>query len=154
MKSESESHSVVSDSLWSHGTLQDRILEWVTFPFSRGSSQSRDQPRSPTLQVGSLPAELQRKPKTTTVDSLSLLQEIFRTQESNWGLLRCRRILYRLSYEEKKVKRVILQAWPLLRLPDVYTWKIGSLVPQPPSLQTSAENLQRFLANCVHDCED
>ena len=26
-----------------HGTLQARILEWVDFPFSRGSSQSRDQ---------------------------------------------------------------------------------------------------------------
>ena len=25
-----------------HGTLQARILEWVTFPFSRGSSQPRD----------------------------------------------------------------------------------------------------------------
>ena len=25
-----------------HGTLQARILEWVTFPFSRGSFQSRD----------------------------------------------------------------------------------------------------------------
>ena len=25
-----------------HGILQSRILEWVTFPFSRGSSQSRD----------------------------------------------------------------------------------------------------------------
>ena len=26
-----------------HGILQARILEWVTFPFSQGSSQSRDQ---------------------------------------------------------------------------------------------------------------
>ena len=26
-----------------HGILQDRILEWVAFPFSRGSSQLRDQ---------------------------------------------------------------------------------------------------------------
>ena len=26
-----------------HGILQARILEWVTFPFSRGSSKSRDQ---------------------------------------------------------------------------------------------------------------
>ena len=26
-----------------HGILQARILEWVTIPFSRGSSQSRDQ---------------------------------------------------------------------------------------------------------------
>ena len=25
-----------------HGTLQARILEWVAFPFSRGSSQARD----------------------------------------------------------------------------------------------------------------
>ena len=33
----SESHSVVSDSF-----LQARILEWVAFPFSRGSSQPRD----------------------------------------------------------------------------------------------------------------
>jgi len=43
----SESHSVVSDSLWHglytvHGTLQARILQWVAFPFSRGSSQPRD----------------------------------------------------------------------------------------------------------------
>ena len=44
-KSESESHSVMSDSEvpWNvvRGILQARILEWVTFPFSRGSSQSR-----------------------------------------------------------------------------------------------------------------
>ena len=30
--------------------------------------------------------------------SLSLLQQIFLTQESNWGLLHCRWILYQLSY--------------------------------------------------------
>ena len=40
--SESESHSVVPDSLWPHGVLQARILQWVAFPFSRGSSQPRD----------------------------------------------------------------------------------------------------------------
>ena len=44
-ESESKSHSVVSDSLQPtvHGILQARILEWVVFPFSRGSSQPRDQ---------------------------------------------------------------------------------------------------------------
>ena len=26
-----------------HGIVQARILEWVAFPFSRGSSQPRDQ---------------------------------------------------------------------------------------------------------------
>ena len=33
-----------------HGILQARILEWVAFPFSRGSSQPRDQPGSPTCR--------------------------------------------------------------------------------------------------------
>ena len=77
-----------------HGILQDRIPEWVAFPFSKGSSQ----PRSRT-QVDSLPAEPQGKPRNTGVGSLSLLQQVFPTQESNWGLLHCRRILYHLSYQ-------------------------------------------------------
>ena len=37
-----ESLLVVSKSLQPHGILQARILEWVAFPFSRGSSQPRD----------------------------------------------------------------------------------------------------------------
>ena len=45
--SESESHSFMSDSLQPHGRvhgiLQARILEWVAIPFSKGSSQPRDQ---------------------------------------------------------------------------------------------------------------
>ena len=49
--------------------LQARILEWVAFPFSRGSSQPRIKPRSPTLQVDSLPAESQGKSKNTGVGS-------------------------------------------------------------------------------------
>ena len=40
--SESESHLVMSDFLSPHGILQARILEWVAFPFSWGSSQPRD----------------------------------------------------------------------------------------------------------------
>ena len=56
-------------------------------------------PRSPALQVDSLPAEPQGKPKNTGVGSLSLLQGIFATQESNWGILHCRQILYQLSYQ-------------------------------------------------------
>ena len=72
-----------------------RILEWVAYPFSRGSSQ----PRSPALQVDSLPAEPQEKPKSTAVSSLSLLQGIFPTQDLNWNFLHCRRILYQLSHE-------------------------------------------------------
>ena len=82
-----------------HGILQARILEWVAFPFSRISSNPGIEPRSPTLQADSLPAEPQRKPKNTGVGSLSLLQGIFPTQELNLGLLHCRQILYQLSYQ-------------------------------------------------------
>ena len=79
--------------------LQARILEWVAFPFSRDLPNPGIKPRSLALQVDSLPAEPPGKPKNTGVGSLSLLQWIFLTQESNWGLLHCRRILYQLSYE-------------------------------------------------------
>ena len=56
-----------------------RILEWVAFPFSRGWSQPRDGTQVSALQVDSLPAEPQGKPKNTGVGSLSLLQQIFPT---------------------------------------------------------------------------
>ena len=94
----SESRSVVSDSetLWTvvHGILQARILEWVAFPFSTQGLN----PGVPHCRRISLPAEAQGKPKNTGVGSLSLLRQIFPTQESNQGLLHCRHILYQLSY--------------------------------------------------------
>ena len=71
-----------------HGNLQTRILEWVAFPFYRGSSQPRD-----WLQISRIvdrffiPAEPQGKPKNTGVGRLSLLQWIFPSQESIRGLL-------------------------------------------------------------------
>ena len=54
---------------------------------------------SPALQADSLPTESQGKPKNTGVGSLSLLQRIFVTQEWDRSLLRCRQLLYQLSYE-------------------------------------------------------
>ena len=45
-----------------HGISQGRILEWVAISFSRGSSQYRDQTRSPALQTDSLPSEPPGKP--------------------------------------------------------------------------------------------
>ena len=77
-----------------HGILQARTLEWVAFPFSKGSSQPMDRTQVSTLQVDSLPAE--PKPKNAGVGSLFLLQQIFLTQESTRGL---RWILYQLSYQ-------------------------------------------------------
>ena len=53
---------------------------------------------SPTFQVDSLPSEPPGKPRNTGVGSLSILQGIFPSQESYWGLLHCRWVLYQLSY--------------------------------------------------------
>ena len=81
-----------------HGILQVRILEWLLCPPGDLPNPGIE-PRSPALPADSLPAEPPGKCKKTGVGNLSLLQGIFLTQESNWGLLHCRRILYQLSYQ-------------------------------------------------------
>ena len=68
------------------------------FPSPRDLPNSGIEPRSPALQAEFLPADA-GKPKNTGVGSLSLLQQIFPTQELNWGLLHYRWILYQLSYQ-------------------------------------------------------
>ena len=83
-----------------HGILQARILEWIAIPFSRGSSQPKDQTQVPCIAGRFLPAESRGKPKNTGMGSLSLLQQIFPTQQSNRGLMHCRQILYQLSYQD------------------------------------------------------
>ena len=98
-----ESRSVVSDSLQPHGIILS--MEFFSRPeywsgellLSPGDLPSPEtEPRSPALQADSSPAEPQGKSKNTGVGSLSLLIPI---QESNRGLLHCRRILYQLSYQ-------------------------------------------------------
>ena len=84
-------------------------------------------PRSPTLQADSLPAESQGKPKNTGMVNLSLLQQIFPTQESDWGLLHCRLILDKLSYQGSPI--LLSGIWlncfrvcfcPILNVTDFY----------------------------------
>ena len=64
--------AVVSDAMRPqghlHGILQSRILEWVAIPFSRGSSQPKDQTQVSQMQVDSLPTEPQGKPMERTKD--------------------------------------------------------------------------------------
>ena len=81
-----------------HGILQARTLDWGAVPFTRGSSQPRDQTQVSTLQADSLPAGPPGKPKNTGVGSQSLLQGNLPTQELNQGLLHGRQILYQLRY--------------------------------------------------------
>ena len=83
-ENESESHSVMSDSLWPH----------VLY--------------SPWNSPG----------QNTGVDSLSLLQGIFPTQESNPSLPHCRQILYQLSHrgsKRGKGKEILNKSQYLLR---------------------------------------
>ena len=112
---ETESLSVMSNSLQPHGlwtapwTLQlpgqsmefSRPEHWSGYPFPSPGDLPKPEikPRSPTLQVDSLPAESHGKPKNTGVGSLSLLQQIFLAQEPNWGLLHCSWVLYQLRYQ-------------------------------------------------------
>ena len=115
-----------------HGILQARILERVAFPFSRGPSQPRDQTQ--VSHTDSLPAEPAGKPKNTGVGSLSLLQRIFPTQESNWGLLRCWRILYQLSYQGIIKEGELLNTQKVHKNSDRHfqrtaAWGIISLLP-------------------------
>ena len=81
-----------------HGILQVRILEWVA-PSPGDLPNPGIEPRSPALQAVSLPVEPPGKPKNTGVGSLSLLHGIFPTQESSWGLLNCRQIVYQLNHQ-------------------------------------------------------
>ena len=81
------------------GILQARILEWVAMPLPRGSFQPRDQTQVSIIAAGFFTILDTREAQDTGVGSLSLLQGIFLTQVSNWGLLHCRRILSQLSYQ-------------------------------------------------------
>ena len=99
----SESRSVVSDSLQVHGILQPEHWSGQPSPSPGDLPNPGIEPRSPTLQVDSLPAEPPGKPENTGVGSLSLLQRIFPTQRSNQGLLNCSRILYRAIREAAKL---------------------------------------------------
>ena len=49
-----------------HGILQARILEWVAFSFSRGSSQPRDQTQVSHIEGRFFTSRATRKPKCTS----------------------------------------------------------------------------------------
>ena len=120
-----------------HRILQTRILEWVAFPFSRGSSQLRDQTQVSCIVGRFFTSWATGKPKNTGVGSLSLLQWIFQTQESNWGLLHWRRVLYYLSYQGSPGdnKLVLSDAWePCLLSYFIYLPVFSAF---PPKLQAS-----------------
>ena len=84
-------------TLQPHGLFVEfsRPEYWSGWPFPSPEDLPNPgiKPWFPALQVDSLPAEPLGKPKNTGVGSLSLFQGNVPTQESNQGLLHCRRIL-------------------------------------------------------------
>ena len=89
--------------------LQARILSGLPCPPLEDLPNPGIEPRSPALQADSLSSESPGKPKNTGVGSLSLLQGIWVTQESNWGLLHCRCFLNLLS------NMTVCSLWNLLK---------------------------------------
>ena len=88
----SESHSVVSDSLppyglYSRGLLQARVLEWVAFLFSRGSSQPRDRTQIFRITGRFVSRWATGEAQEYWSGSLSLLQGSFRPR--NWSGVSC-----------------------------------------------------------------
>ena len=71
-----------------------RILEWVAFPFSSVYSQPRNWTGFSCIAGRFFTSWATREAQILEWVSLSLLQQIFPTQESTRGLLHCRRILY------------------------------------------------------------
>ena len=101
-------------NLWTIQSMKfSRPEYWNGQPFSSPGDLPNPgiKPWSPTLQVVSLPAGPQGKPKNTGVGSLSLLHWIFPTQESIWGLLHCRRILHQLSYQGSPLTKTPHSRW-------------------------------------------
>ena len=59
-----------------HGILQARILEWVAMPFSRGSSQPRDQPQVSCIAGRFLINWATREAPALTIDPLKILLKL------------------------------------------------------------------------------
>ena len=78
-------------------------------PSSKGSSQPREPgwTQVSCIEGGFFTSWTTREAQESGLGSLSLLQQIFRTQKSNQGLLHCRWILYQLSYQGSPSRSVV-----------------------------------------------
>ena len=100
--------TVANQTPVSMGILRARILEWVAMPFSGNLPNPGINPRSPALLVESLLIEPRGNPRILKFGSLSFLQGIFPTEDSNRDLLHCRQILYQLSFQRSLMTYYLL----------------------------------------------
>ena len=93
------------------GKKQKESSIQVAGSLSQGVNESENESCSvvlDSLQPHRLYSPWNSPGEKTGVGSLSLLQGIFPTQESNQGLLRCRRILYQLNYQGNGINSRLL----------------------------------------------
>ena len=102
VKSESKSHSVVSDSLQSHGNSPWNSLGQNTgvgslFLLQGIFPTQRSNPGLPRCRQILYQLSHQGSPRILEWVAYPFSSTIFPTQESNWGLLHCKWILYQQS---------------------------------------------------------
>ena len=112
MEDSATPRSVARQAPLSMGILQARILEWVVLPSSRGSSWPRGWTQVFLITGRFFTIWATREAQEYWNGSLSLLQDIVPTQESNRSLLHCRWILYQLSHQESPPTGAQLLAYP------------------------------------------
>ena len=118
--SESESHSVMSDSLGPHGLYSPwnspgKNTGMGSFSLLQGIFPTQGlNPGVPHCRRIIYQLSHKGSPKNTGVSGLSLLQQIFQTQELNWRVLHCRQILYHLSYQKPAWYKVSANSASLL----------------------------------------
>ena len=83
-----------------------RILEWVAYPFSSGSSQPRNQPGSPALQADSSPVELSERHKLQS--SVNFYNCVLKFQFSKHAQLRGNEFPHRISPRMNQVREYFL----------------------------------------------
>ena len=130
-----------------HGILQARILEWVAFPSSRGPSQLRDRTQVSLIAGRFFTSWARREVQEYQSGSLSLLQRIFPTQESNWGLLHWRQILYQVSYQGSPPLEKEMATHS-----SILAWKIP-WTEEPGGLQSvGSQRVRHNLVAKQHNC--
>ena len=106
-----------------HGILQARILEWVAFPFPRGSSQPRDRTQVSHI-ANSLPAEPQGKPNVhhryLVQFSCSVVSDSLRPQRLQHARLPVHHQLKLMSIMLMMPSNHLILSRPLLLPPSVF----------------------------------
>jgi len=104
-----------------HGILQERILEWVAMPSSRGSSRPRIEARSSALQVDSLLSDPPGKP------TISHFLWVRRSKPLPfWGLL------------IKKSWKQFQRGWAVRDVMNTFQWCQCSLLPSASTYVVTA----------------